>query len=99
MRMLEYIVVAVSVVLFYPIFSSAIKSAVQEFNDPYSLHNNRDNCLEVRLFHSRVKGHMIPKCVRFWTGDWERTVSYDEWDFPTFSPVIYGGFVVSNFYN
>lgn len=42
---------------------------------------------------------MIPKCVRFWTGDWERTVSYDEWDFPTFSPVIQGGFVVSNFNN
>lgn len=99
MKILEYIVVAVFIFLFYLFLFPHLKVVLQEVNNPYSLDNNRENCLEVKLIHSRVKGQMIFKCVRFWTGDWERTVSYDEWDFPILSPVIQGGFVVSNFNN
>ena len=53
----------------------------------------------LKVAFQEVNNPLILKCVRFWTGDWERTVSYDEWDFPNFSPVIQGGFVVSNFNN
>ncbi len=99
MNKFEEIVKIVCIILFiFWIILVLINSRIKE-KDPYSFENNYNNCLEVNFIYSKYNNSMVPRCVRFWTGDWERTVSYDEWDFPNFSPVIQGGFVVSNFNN